>query len=172
MDIWFQDEARVGQQGTLTRVWAEKGTRPRLVRQRQYESVYLFGAVCPLKDKSIGIVMPQVNLQSMQKHLELISKKIPSGRHAVVVLDRAKWHTSHKLKQYANITLFLLPPASPELNPTEQVWQQLRDHYLANRCYVNYKDIVESCCYAWNSFTSQPGTVKKLCTRQWANLYL
>jgi hypothetical protein len=130
VDVWFQDEARVGQQGTMTRVWAKKGTRPRIIRQRQYESAYLFGAVCPLKDKAIGIVMPRVNIGAMQMHLDLMSKKVPRGRHALLVLDRAGWHTSHRLKPYTNITLLPLPPASPELNPTEQVWQQLRDRYL------------------------------------------
>lgn len=172
VDIWFQDEARVGQQGTMTRIWAEKGTRPRVVKQRQYESAYLFGAVCPLRDKAVGIVMPKVNTMAMQIHLDLVSKKIPTGRHAVMVLDRAGWHTSHKLKSYANITLLPLPPASPELNPTEQVWQQLRDRYLANRSYEDYEDIVDSCCKAWNSFVSQPNNIKNLCTREWINLNL
>jgi len=170
IDVWFQDEARVGQQGTLTRCWAKKGTRPRLKRQRQYESAYLFGAVCPEKDKSVGIVMPKVNTASMQVHLDLIAKKIPPGRYAIIVLDRAGWHTSPKLKTYRNLYLMPLPPTSPELNPTEQVWQQLRDRYLANRGFKDYEDIVESCCYAWNDFTQQKGNIRKLCTRSWATL--
>jgi hypothetical protein len=172
VDIWFQDEARVGQQGTLTRCWARKGTRPRLKRQRQYESAYLFGAVCPAKDKSVGIVMPKVNIFSMQTHLDLISKKIPVGRYAVIVLDRAGWHTSSKLKNYHNIFLMPLPAASPELNPTEQVWQQLRDRYFANRSYENYDDIVDNCCYAWNDFTKQKNNIRKFCSRDWATLVL
>lgn len=52
VDIWFQDEARVGQRGTLTRTWALKGTRPRLTRQQQFEYAYIFGAVCPVQDKA------------------------------------------------------------------------------------------------------------------------
>lgn len=168
--MWFQDEARVGQQGTLTRLWAKKGARPRVARQCQHESAYLLGAVCPAKDKAVGLVMPKANLQSMQLHLQLIAQKIPKGRYAVLVFDRASWHTSPKLKTYPNLFLIALPPASPELNPTEQVWQQLRDRYLANRSFENYDAIVESCCYAWNDFTSQPNVIRKLCTRQWATL--
>lgn len=170
VDIWFEDEARVGQQGTLTHVWAKKGTRPRVIRQQQYEYAYLFGAVCPSQDKAVGLVMPKVNTKAMQTHLALIAEHVPAGRHAVVVLDRASWHTTTQLKNYTNISLLLLPPASPELNPTEQVWQQLRDRYLANRCYADYEDIVESSCNAWNQFVSTPGQIQKLCTREWANL--
>ena len=160
----------MGQQGTLTRLWAKKGTRPRAIRQRQYESAYLFGAVCPARDKAIGIVMPKVNTESMQIHLQLISEQIPLGRYALIVLDRAGWHTSSKLKLYKNIFLLSLPPASPELNPTEQVWQQLRDRYLANRSFEDYEDIVESCCFAWNDFTSTKNNIRNLCSRRWANI--
>ena len=110
VDIWFQDEARVGQRGTVTRTWAKKGTRPRLARQQQFEYVYVFGAVCPGKDEAVGLVMPAVNIDAMLVHLDHISQKIPEGRHAVIVLDRATWHTTQRLKKFSNISL--LPPPS------------------------------------------------------------
>ena len=141
VDIWFQDEARVGQRGTVTRTWAKKGTRPRLVRQQQFEYAYVFGAVCPARDEAVGLVLPVANTEAMLVHLEHISMKIPAGRHAVIVLDKAAWHTTKRLKRFNNISLLPLPPASPELNPTEQVWQALRDEYLANRCYEDYDAI-------------------------------
>jgi putative transposase len=170
VDIWFQDEARVGQRGTITRTWAKKGTRPRLARQQQFEYVYVFGAVCPGRDEAVGLVMPAVNTEAMLVHLEHISLKIPEGRHAVIVLDRAAWHTTKRLKKFSNISLLPLPPASPELNPTEQVWQVLRDEHLANRCYEDYDAIMTSCCDAWNVFVDTPNRVKNLCSRSWANL--
>lgn len=170
VDVWFQDEARVGQQGTLTRVWARKGTRPRVVRQRQYESAYLFGAVCPNRDEAVGLILPSVNLKAMQLHLQALSAEVPVGRHAVVVLDKAPWHTSQKLKGFANLSLLPLPAASPELNPTEQVWQCLRDRDLANRCFEDYDQIVEACTEAWNKFIRTVGAVKRLCSRQWATV--
>ena len=142
VDIWFQDEARVGQRGTATRTWAKKGTRPRLACQQQFESAYIFGAVCPERNEAVGLVMPAVNTESMLLHLEHIALKIPKGRHAVIVLDRAAWHTTKRLQKFSNISLLPLPPASPELNPTEQVWQVLRDEHLANRCYKDFDDII------------------------------
>jgi len=169
IDIWFQDEARIGQQGTVTRLWAKTGTRPRAVRQLQYEYAYIFGAVCPEQDQGIALILPSVNNEAMKKHLEEISKHIPEGRHAVIVLDRAAWHTSSKINNFKNITLLPLPPASPELNPTEQVWQWLRDNELANRCYSNYQDILDACCDAWNNFCNVKNKIKNLCGRKWAS---
>jgi hypothetical protein len=58
VDVWFQDETRIGQQGSISRIWAKKGTRPRTVRQQQFEYGYIFGAVCPAKDKALGLMLP------------------------------------------------------------------------------------------------------------------
>ena len=79
VDIWFQDEARVGQRGTVTRTWAAKGTRPRLIRQQQFEYAYIFGAVCPALDKAVGLILPVANTDAMLVHLEHISAAIPRG---------------------------------------------------------------------------------------------
>ena len=170
IDVWFQDEMRIGQRGTQTRLWARKGSRPRVVRQQQSQSAYVFGAVCARHDAAVGLVMPHANTQAMAHHLAAVSQSLPPGRHAVVVLDRAGWHTTPKLPQLPNLTLLPLPAGSPELNPAEQVWQQLRSRHLANRCYEGYEQIVEACCHAWNTFTQIPGAIRSLCTRQWANL--
>ena len=134
VDIWFQDEMRIGQRGTQTRLWARKGTRPRIVRQQQSESAYIFGAVCPQCDAAVGLVLPFASTQTMALHLEAISLAVPPGRHALLILDQAGWHTTLKLPQLPNLSLLTLPAGSPELNPAEQVWQQLRDRSLANRC--------------------------------------
>jgi len=90
------------------------------------------------------------------------------------VLDRAAWHTTLKLRNFENISLLPLPAASPELNPVEQVWQQLRDNWLANRCFEGYEAIVDACCeawnwFAWNWFTETPNKIKNLCSREWAH---
>ena len=97
VEIWFQDEARFGQQGSLCRLWAIKGTRPRVVRQRQFTYTYLFGAVCPARGVAVGLLLPYANTQTMMVHLEHISMQIPAGKHAVIVLDRASWHTTKHL---------------------------------------------------------------------------
>ena len=79
VDVWFQDEARFGQQNTTTRLWAEKGTRPSAVKQQQFEYAYLFGAVCPATGDTEALIAPCMNMDVMEKHLELISQKVPEG---------------------------------------------------------------------------------------------
>ena len=132
VEIWFQDEARVGQQGTLTRVWARRGTRPPAPRDRRYDWAYLFGAICPGKSKAAAIVMPHANMDAMNEHFAAIAQAVAKNAHAILVLDGAGWHTGKRLKVPANITLLPLPPYSPELNPAENVWQYLRQNQLAN----------------------------------------
>ena len=65
LEIWFQDEARVGQQGTLTRIWAERGTRPRAPRDTRYIWSYIFGAVCPERAEAAALIMPHADTQAM-----------------------------------------------------------------------------------------------------------
>lgn len=65
IDVWFQDEARFGQQNTTTRIWAEKGTRPRAVKQQQFEHAYLYGAVCPATGATQAIIAPHANSEFM-----------------------------------------------------------------------------------------------------------
>jgi len=82
-----------------------------------------------------------------------------------MVLYHAGWHTTTKQPRLPNLTLLPLPAGAPELNPTEQVWQQLRDRSLANRCYNSYEQIVDACCDAWNAFTQIPDAIRSLCSR-------
>jgi hypothetical protein len=151
-------------------LWAPKGTRPRVVQQQQFISGYLFGAVCPEKKKASGIVMPKANTDAMQCHLEDISEMIEKENHALIVMDGAAWHTTPKLRIPRNITLLALPPYSPELNPVEQIWQQLRTSHFSNRCFKGYEEIMDVCCQAWNAFIETPEQIQTLCARKWAAL--
>ena len=167
VDIWFQDEARFGQQNTTTRLWATKGSRPRAVKQQQFEYAYLFGAVCPATGETEALITPWVNKEIMTHHLQQIATRTQPGRHAVVIMDGAGWHTDDIAQEIDNLSIIKLPPYSPELNPIEQVWQWLRQNELANRCFEGYEDIVEQCCRAWNSFISDSKRVASLCSRDW-----
>lgn len=169
IEIWWQDESRVGQQGSLSRVWASKGTRPRVVRQQQFLSTYIFGACCPSKDKGCALILPECHTGMMQLHLEEISKNVEDGYHAIILMDRASWHTTEALNIPENLTLFPLPPYSPELNPMEQVWKKLKHDSLSNTTFKDYDDIVERCSKAWSSFCDEDGNIESLCSRSWAS---
>lgn len=118
------------------------------------------------------MIFSECDTEIMQIFLNEVSRKIPLGRHAVLVLDQAAWHTTDKLKLPDNISLLHLPPYSPELNPAEQVWQFLKQYFLSNRIFKDWDDIVNACVKAWNTFISVPSRIKSLCSREWAKLVL
>jgi len=166
VEVWFQDEARIGQQGTLTSVWAQTGSRPTAVKQTEYEWCYLFAAVNPLTGASSALVTPTVNTPYMNKHLEFISREAGPEAHVVLVLDQAGWHVAKALKVPANMTLLHLPPYSPELNGAERIWDFLRSHYLSNRVFKDYDELFESIKQAWNSLDAD--RLKTLTHVEWA----
>ena len=170
IEIWWQDEARIGQKNGLARLWARKGTRPRQPADQRYQSAYLFGAICPARGTGAAIMMPKANTRAMQMHLNEISHIVAKGAHAALLMDRAGWHITGKLKVPKNITIILLPSRSPELNPVENIWQYLRQNWLSNRVFQTYEDILLAGCDAWNRLADQPETIKSIGKRKWAHI--
>jgi len=168
IELWFQDEARLGQKNGHVRQWARKGSRPRQPADQRYQNAYLFGAICPAKGKGAALMLPEANAQAMQAHLDEISRKVASDAHAALLMDRAGWHTTTRLKVPSNITVILLPSRAPELNPMENVWQFMRQNWLSNRIFKSFDDIVDHCCYAWNTLTEQPWKIMSIARRDWA----
>ncbi len=160
---------RLGQKNTLVRQWARRGSRPRQPKDQRYQSLYLFGAICPARGTGAALVLPWANTQAMQAHLWEISRNVAPGAHAVLLLDRAGWHMTAKLKVPKNITLLFLPSRAPELNPVENLWQHLRQTYLSNRVFETYHDILDAACEAWNSLIDQPWKIMSIGLRQWAH---
>lgn len=97
IEIWFQDEARIGQKNGLVRQWAHRGTRPIQPSDQRYESAYLFGAICPARGTGAALAMPFADTHAMQHHLDEISRHVAGNAHAVLLLDRAGWHTTGNL---------------------------------------------------------------------------
>ena len=174
IELWWQDEARVGQKNSITRRWARRGTRPRAPRDQRTASATIFGAICPANlcarmGKGAGLVMPWCDTAAMAEHLKEISIAVDPGCHAVVLLDQAGWHGSARLAVPDNITLLPLPPRAPELNPVENVWQFMRDNRLSNRVFASYTDILDHCCHAWRRLIKQPWRIISLGLRAWAH---
>jgi transposase len=165
VEVWFQDEARFGQQGTLTNVWAPTGSRPTAVKQTEYEWLYLFAAVNPVTGASSAMLAPTVNTDYMNEHLRFISKEAGPEKHVVLILDQAGWHVAKGLKVPDNITLCHLPPYSPELNPVERIWAYLKSRYLSNRVYLDYDDLFIACREAWNRLLETD--IQSICHTSW-----
>jgi hypothetical protein len=94
--------------------------------------------------------------------------KITPGAHAILLLDQAGWHGAKALKVPNNISLLQLPPRAPELNGQENIWQFIRQNWLSNRVFKSFDDIVDHCCYAWNTLIDQPWKIMSIARRDWA----
>src|SRR4051794_3651057 len=112
IEIWFADEARIGQKNKITRRWAKRGTRPSAPKDQRTASAYIFGAICPAEGKGAGLVLPRCTTEGMTLHLKKISQAVTPGAHALVLVDQAGWHQSKKLVVPDNVTLMPLPAKS------------------------------------------------------------
>jgi hypothetical protein len=171
IEIWYQDEARVGQKGTHAYVWAPVGSCPLMVRDNRYDSVHLFGAICPTRGVGAAIIMPAVNTEALNEHLAEISTQVEPGAHAVLILDGASWHQRGAASRVSdNITLLSLPPYAPELNPMENVWEYLRANKLCAVVWHSYDEIVQACRRAWVFLTDDPQRIKSIGYHPWATI--
>jgi transposase len=189
LEVWFQDEARVGQQGTLSRLWARLakgsvrrsrmewqgegpiGSRPAMVRDNWWANASIDGAICPCRRVGAALVMATANTEAMNEHLKAISAQVAPGAHAVLVCDGAGWHAKSKdIVVPANVTLVTLPAYAPELNPMENVWEFLRDNRFGAQVWRSYKAAVAACCEAWNWFVSDAARIASIGARAWVIL--
>ena len=171
IEVWFADEARIGQKNKISRRWARRGTRPAAAQDQRTASTYIFGAICPRDGKGAGLVLPCCNTQAMNLHLIEIAAMVALGKHAVLLMDQAGWHMSKKLIVPGNITIVPLPAKCPELNPQENIWQFMRDNWLSNRVFTSYDNIVDHCCEAWNKLTDRPWRIMTIGLRDWAHRF-
>jgi hypothetical protein len=151
------------------RRWYQQGVRPRGRRDFRHEAVWRCGAVCPARDTGVALVLPRSDTVAMQRRLDELAKMVEPGAHAVVLLDRAGWHTTEKLAMADNLTLALLPSYAPELNAIERLWLYLRERYLSHGVWPAYQDIIDACCRAWNAVRAEAGRIRSLCSLDWAH---
>lgn len=140
------------------------------MRQQQFLNTYIIGSVCAGQKLAEAIISPYCNADAVRQHLEQISIATMPGRFAVVVMDKAPWHTTDKIHGFENLAPLFLPPSSPELNPMEQVWKWIKEHFLANRVFKTYEDIEKSSGSSWNSFTKEKNLFDSMCNPAWANV--
>jgi transposase len=159
-EIFFFDEGRFGLKPVVGRCWTRRGERAVVNVQPGYKNFYMYSAVNPATGEDVSLFLPWVNTAMMNIFLENLGVAL-GGRHCLLVMDQARWHTTDELQVPSTIELVFLPPYSPELNPVERLWQWLKRHSLRNRFYKNLEDVIEavqSCLQqATNTF------LKRLC---------
>jgi transposase len=163
VQVWHYDEARFGQQGTLTRVWARRGSRPRRRRQNGRESLYVLTATCAASGAAFGLIMPELNTAVVNRFLEEFSRQLAPGARAVLLWDNAPYHVGGDLAVPPNVSPIGLVPYAPELNPVENLWHYLRAHHWSNRVYADYDALLEAAAEAWCKVCLDPEKIRSIC---------
>lgn len=161
IQIWYQDEARFGQKGIVSKIWTIQGKRPTRYRQNGFKSAYFIGAVDPKTGDKYSLIYDGMDTQVMNQFLKNIGEKIDINTQMVMFVDGAGWHHSDELIVPENITLYELPPYSPELNPIEQIWGYLKSNFLSGRVFKDMADIFDYGVRAWRELSND--NVKSIC---------
>ena len=164
MRLVFEDEAGFGRINKPKYCWCFKGHRPEVPCHHIREYRYAYGAVEPLTGDSFFLVMPYNNSECMGIFLSELSANFPDD-YIILACDRASWHTSGKLKIPDNIELFFLPPATPEMNPIEQIWKEIRKRGFKNEAFKTLNKVVDRLCDSINSLSND--IVKSITARDW-----
>ena len=167
IELWFADEARVGNKGRICHRWWRRGERPPGVQQLGYLWAYIFTAIRPATGEDVTLVLPTINTAAMQVFLDHVAASRPADVHLVMVLDGAGWHVSRALVVPPAISLVVLPPYSPELNPVERVWLYLRERFLSLRLIHSTDAIIDACCDAWMRLVAETDRIKSLSNYPW-----
>jgi hypothetical protein len=155
-----QDEGRFGRISRPKRCWAPAGIRPHAPSQVVRESVYVFAAVAPSLGLMSTLVLPAANTDMMNLFLHEVSQTF-ANYFIVMQVDQAGWHRSKALHVPANIRLIEQPAYSPEVNPVEHMWEELREKYLHNRVFPSLDPLIELLCQGLNDLADDK---KRLCS--------
>ena len=167
LKIFFEDEASFGRMGGYHRCWVPKSDRAIVKKQQIRQYLYAFTAVCPETGESCSIISPVCNTDAMRALLEEASKMYAHYR-ILMIVDGAAWHTTKKLKVPENIELLPLPAYSPELNPTEHIWDYIREQKRFKNHVFESLDAVEAqLVIALNDVHEEKEVMKSMCLSNW-----
>jgi transposase len=136
VEVWVEDEARLGLKPVVRRVWTLKGQRPTSNGRQRFGAVYVYGFAEPRTGRNRCLVLPKADTEHMGGALlDFASWADPEGsKLLVLLLDNAGWHVAKKLAVPANVVLHPLPACTPELQPAERLWPLVREG-LANKTF-------------------------------------
>ncbi|SPF35018.1 transposase [Candidatus Desulfosporosinus infrequens] len=162
----FQDEAGFGRINKPKRCWAPSGVRPTVPCQRIREYTYAYAAVSPKDGEMVSLVLPYANTDCMNIFLEEVSRRYPD-EYILMVADNAAWHRSKGLKLPENMEIFPLLPYSPELNPTEQIWDETREKGFKNELFKTLAAVESRLCDTLADLENNKGRVQSITGWDW-----
>lgn len=167
--VMFMDEARFGRISEVRRCWAPAGVRPVAFAQVEREYSYAFAALSPFDGELVSLLLPWTNTEMMSLFLGEASRRYPNEQ-VVMIMDQAGWHKAKRLNIPDNITLQWLPPYSPELNPVEHLWDDIREKWFSNRVFKTLNAVELQLLKALQHYLSSPSELSSLTIFPWMKL--
>jgi DDE superfamily endonuclease len=169
VEVWFEDECRLGLVPIVRRVWAPKGQRPTAPHRIKREWLYVYGFARPGTADSAWYLLPEANTAWMSRALAEWTQEVnPQGtKQLVLVVDGAGWHTSGRLELPGSVELFPLPAHTPELQPVETAWPALRE-VVANEAFASLEPLAERLAQRCRRFMEHPETIQGRLAFAWA----
>lgn len=162
----FQDEARFGRINEPQRCWAPLGIRPNAPQQIIREYTYAYGAFSPIDGEMDSLILPDMYADTMTVFLFEISQR-HLDEYVLIVMDGAPCHGSETLKIPDNIRILKLPPYSPQLNPSENMWDEMREKYFKNCVFKDMDAVEDRLMYALSALESNKDIVKSITGWDW-----
>jgi len=167
--LFAQDEGRFGRISDVRRAWSPPGVRPQAPRQVIRTYLYVFTAVCPALGRMTSLILPWANTEMMNIFLSQVAEDF-SDYFILMLADQAGWHVSQDLKVPENIRLIKLPPRSPELNPAEHIWEELREKNFANRACRDLDEVEDYICQGLNDLAKDPKKLRSMTNFSYLNV--
>jgi transposase len=162
----FEDEARFGRMREPRRAWVPAGVRPLVGSRIEREYSYAYAAVSPHDGALVSLVLPEVNAELMSLFLAEVARRY-TRTFLLVVLDGAGWHRAKDLVIPANMRLAPLPARSPELNPAEHLWEEVREKWLGNQLFFHQQAVERQVEKALAALEGDPPRVASLAGFHW-----
>jgi transposase len=166
MRLMFQDEARFGRISDTCYCWAPRPVRPMVKAMLTQQYTYAYGAVSPADGRFDSLVLPHVNTECMQLFITEIGSRYPL-ENIVMVVDGAGWHQSKSFALPENLRLYFLAPYSPELNPQEHIWDELREKYFHNKAFDSLDALEDQLVQGLQHLEQHPEVVKSIAGWSW-----
>ena len=167
--LFAQDEGRFGRISDVRRAWSPVGARPQAPRQVIRSYLYVFTAVCPALERMTSLILPWANTEMMNIFLRQVAEDF-SDYFILMLIDQAGWHISQKLEVPENIRLIKLPPRSPELNPSEHIWEELREKNFANKAFGDLDGVEDTLCRGLNDLARDPEKLRSMTNFPYLNI--
>jgi transposase len=168
VELWATDEHRIGLKPLLRRVWAPIGQRPVARVRHRFAWRYVVGFVHPASGRTLFHLATSVSIPLFEAELEAFARAVDAGprKQIVLVLDRAGWHTSLRLRVPEHVHLLFLPAYSPELQPAEHLWP-LTNAALVNRHFASIDDLEDAQLARCAALQQRPDLIRSTTCFHW-----